>query len=102
MYRGLNDFLSSDTTYDNHVLPSSLCSLHENIHCSSHEPPHDGDRRTSTGALGTPVVPVQLNGIGVDVHTSHSYSLPVMSQAIRHSANNDPDRQLQAKPRELV
>jgi hypothetical protein len=38
MYRGLDDFLSSDT-YDNHLFLSSLRSLHEKIHCSSHVPP---------------------------------------------------------------
>ncbi|KAF8487294.1 hypothetical protein DFH94DRAFT_797786 [Russula ochroleuca] len=68
MYRGLNDFLYSGTTYDNHVFP--LLYAHcTKISILAHT--------ISTGVWGTPVMPVQLDEIGVDVRTAHkSQPLP--------------------------
>jgi hypothetical protein len=79
MYRGLDDFLSSDAP-----------------HVS-----HEGGRKIPDSATrGTLPMPIPLDGIVVNVHTAHSHSLT--SQAIRPSLGSDMDRQLQEKPDELV
>jgi hypothetical protein len=93
MYRGLDDFLSSDV-YDNSVFLSSLDSQ---FHCSSHVS-HNGGRRVIDSGART--VPNQLDGIVVNVHTTQTHSLT--SHAIRPSLGSDMDKQLQDKPHELV
>ncbi|KAH9988693.1 hypothetical protein BJV77DRAFT_730054 [Russula vinacea] len=75
MYRGLDDFLSSDIS---HV-------------------PYKGGRRISDSWTRGTAVPTPLDGIAVNVHT-HSLT----SQAIRPNLGSDMDRQLQEKPQELV
>ncbi|KAF8487275.1 hypothetical protein DFH94DRAFT_20755 [Russula ochroleuca] len=82
MYRGLDDFLSSD------------------INCSSHGTPHNGGRRMSVSGTWAPAVPIPLDGTGVDVRSTHDHSL--MSQAIRHSLGSDSDRKLHDQPHELA
>ncbi|KAH9983584.1 hypothetical protein BJV77DRAFT_286076 [Russula vinacea] len=76
MYRGLDDFLSSDVS-----------------HVS-----HNGGRRVIDSGART--VPNQLDGIVVNVHTTQTHSLT--SHAIRPSLGSDMDKQLQDKPHELV
>jgi hypothetical protein len=81
MYRGLDDFLSSE---------------------ASHVPYKSGRRILDSGTRGTLAVPIPLDGITVNVHTSHSHS--PTSQAIRPSLCSDVTDvgQLQEKPHELV
>jgi hypothetical protein len=99
MYHALDVALSSDM-YENNVFLSSLRSLHER-HCSNQVPPHKGGRRISvSGTWGTPVVPIAVEGIRVDVHTAHNPSLTL--EAIRHSLGSSMDGQSLDKPRELV
>ena len=95
MYRGLDDFLSSDM-YDILLFPSSLCSLPENSHSSSHVH-YKGSRRIADSWTRGTAVPTPLDGITVNVHT-HTLT----SQAIRPNLGSDMDRQLQEKPQELV
>jgi hypothetical protein len=100
MYRALDVALSSDM-YENHIFLSSLRSLHEKRHCSIQVPPHKGGRRISvSGTSGTPAVPIAVEGIRVDVHTTHNPSLTL--QAIRHSPGSNMDGQSLEKPHELV
>lgn len=98
MYRGLDDFLSSDM-YEYHLLFSSLRSLREKSDCSSHRTPHNGGPRMSVSGAWVPAVPIPLDGT-VDVRTPHSHSLT--SQAIRHSMGSNTDRTLHDKPHELA
>jgi hypothetical protein len=99
MYRGLDDFLSSDM-YDNHFFFSSLRSPRGKRNCSSHGTPHNGGRRMSVSGTWAPAVPIPLDGTGVDVRSTHDHSL--MSQAIRHSLGSDSDRKLHDQPHELA
>jgi hypothetical protein len=99
MYRGLDDFLSSDM-YDDRLLFSSLRSLRDKSDCSSsHRTPHNGGPRMSVSGAWVPAVPIPLDGT-VDVRTAHSQSLT--SQAIRNSLGNNTDRTLHDKPHELA
>jgi hypothetical protein len=85
------------------ILSSSLPlrSLREKIHCSLHVPPYNGGRSIPiSGTWGAPAVPITLDGIRVDVHTTHNPSLT--SQAIRHSLSSNMDGQPQDKPHELI
>jgi hypothetical protein len=80
MYRALDDALSSNTL---------------------HVPPYNGGRSIPiSGTWGAPAVPITLDGIRVDVHTTHNPSLT--SQAIRHSLSSNMDGQPQDKPHELI
>jgi hypothetical protein len=84
MYRGLDDFLSSNT---------------------AHVPPHNDSRTiTVSGTWATPAVPVSLDGINVNVHTSYDTAdnHTLTSQAIRHSLDNNMDGHPKGKPHELV
>jgi hypothetical protein len=84
MYRGLDDFLSTDTSN----VPASKA--------------HKGGRKMSV--WGTPAVPIQLDGVGVtvDVHTAHTQSESLTSQTIPPSLGSSMDRQLQEKSDKLV
>ena len=85
MYRGLDNFLSSDTC-ENHLFLSFLRSQGEISHFSVHVP--------------TPAVPISLDERRVDVHTAHSHSLT--SQGIRHSPDSNMEGQPQDKPHEIL
>ncbi|KAH9988691.1 hypothetical protein BJV77DRAFT_729994 [Russula vinacea] len=76
MYRGLDDFLSSDV---------------------SHVPYKSGRRISDSGTRGTSTMPIPPNGIAVNVHT-HSLT----SHAIRPSLGSDMDGQPHEKPHESV
>ncbi|KAH9991282.1 hypothetical protein BJV77DRAFT_548923 [Russula vinacea] len=81
MYRGLDDFLSSDV-----------------LHHVSHVPYRSGRNIPDSVTRGTSAMPVPLDGIAVNVHT-HSLT----SQAIRpDSLGNDMDKQPEEKSHELV
>jgi hypothetical protein len=104
MYRGLDDFLSSDT-YDNNLFLSSLRSLREKSHHSVHVPPHNDSRTiTVSGTWRTPTVPISLDGINVDVHTSYDTAdnQTLTSQAIGHTLDSNMDGHPKDKLHELV
>ncbi|KAF8487259.1 hypothetical protein DFH94DRAFT_19907 [Russula ochroleuca] len=79
MYRGLDEFISSDT---------------------SHVPHNSGRGISDSGTWGTPAVPIPLDGIAVNVPPAHSHSLTF--HPIQPGLSSDMDRQLQGKPHKLV
>jgi hypothetical protein len=84
MYRGLDDFSSSDMD-SNHLFLSSLPSVREKFHCSPHVPSNNSGHTGTISisrAWGTPATPIPLDGTEVEVHTAHNDS--VTSQAIQH------------------
>jgi hypothetical protein len=101
MYRGLDDFMSSNM-YDSHLFLSSPHSLQERIHYSSHVPSNDNGHAISASRTwgSASAKPIPLNEIAVEVHTTLNHS--VTSQAIRHGLNNNMDEELHNKLHELV
>ena len=68
--------------------------------CSSHAPPKNDGRRISV-SWGTPAVPIPLDVIGIDMHSTHNHSLT--SQTIQDSLGSKiEDRELHDKQDELV
>lgn len=103
MYRGLDEFLSSDMYEKFSSFLYCAQGVKKRI-CSSHAPPRNGGRTTISisraWGTGTTAVPTPLDGIKVDVHTSHDHSLA--SPAIQYGLDSNMDKQLHDKPRELV
>ena len=104
MYRGLDDFLSSDVLHHVYGICFPIFSM-LSAHCikilfSSHVPYRNGRNITDSVTRGTSAMPVPLGGIAVNVHT-HSLT----SQAIRPDSlgnASDMDKQLEEKSHELV
>jgi len=96
MYRGLDDFQSSDM-YDNHLFLSSLlCSPREKCHRSLNVSSHKGGHPPLvSGTRDTPARSIPLPRIDVEMPTVHDDSL--MSQVV-----GDMDTQLHDKSHELV
>lgn len=101
MYRGLDDFMSSDM-YDNHLSSLHTLSLTAGKnYYSSHVPSNNNGHAFSVSRArgSTSAKPIPLNRIEVEVHTTQN---SVTSQAIWHNLNNNTDEELHDKPHELV
>ncbi len=103
MYRGLDDFLSSDM-YDDHIFLSSLlCSPREKCHRSLNVSSKKGGHPTSiSGTWDTPARAIPLPRIDVEVNTVHSHSLT--SQVTSHTGSlvSNMDTQVHDKSHKLV